>query len=79
MPDQCSECGAEIAQVPKGRTRLTCKTACKSRRRRRLFRERAIDLVRRQSAAIRAGDAAALAQVDRDAAALFGVPFPPRR
>ncbi|MGW0504138.1 hypothetical protein [Micromonospora sp. NPDC003241] len=74
--DICTECPAAIRQTPGKRTRFTCSATCRKRRQVRTrdarLLARAADLLHRQTAAVIASDADALAAVDREAAELFG-------
>ncbi|GAA2700082.1 hypothetical protein ACFY2R_17105 [Micromonospora olivasterospora] len=74
----CSECPALLTVTPGAPQRRTCSDACRQRRSRRLraeaataFRAQAADLLRRQTRAVIAGDAAELRRVEADAARLF--------
>ncbi|MEW2383707.1 hypothetical protein AB0873_16705 [Micromonospora sp. NPDC047707] len=72
MAAYCGECARPIVQRPRTRERLTCSTACRVARHRRRRREQAYALLARQTAAIIAGDAEALAAVEADARRIFG-------
>lgn len=65
----CSECAQPM--TPGRRERVTCSAACRMVRHRRRRRAEALALLARQTAAIIAGDAEALAAVQRDAARIF--------
>lgn len=68
----CSECDRPIEQRPGRRVkRVTCSAACRMARHRRRRRTEALALLARQTAAVIAGDAEALAAVQRDAERIF--------
>ncbi|MGV9762407.1 hypothetical protein [Micromonospora tulbaghiae] len=67
----CSECARPIEQRPGRRERVTCSAACRMARHRRRRRAEALALLARQYAATVAGDAEALAEVERDARRIF--------
>lgn len=71
MAATCSECARPIEQQP-GPERFTCSDRCRMARFRRRRRAEALALLARQTEAIIAGDAEALAAVEADARRIFG-------